>query len=88
MLARAVTGPAELATRNANYVGGDIACGAFSGVQTLLRPRPTTSPYATPRPGVFLCSSATPPGPGVHGMSGHNAARAVLRHLRHASRRE
>jgi phytoene dehydrogenase-like protein len=82
VLARAVTGPAGLAARNANYVGGDIACGAFSGLQSVLRPRLAAIPYATRRPGVFLCSSATPPGPGVHGMSGHNAALAVLRHLR------
>ncbi|MBM9507034.1 phytoene desaturase family protein [Actinacidiphila acididurans] len=87
VLARAISGPAELAARNANYVGGDIACGAFAGFQTVLRPRLAAIPYATPRPGVFLCSSATPPGPGVHGMSGHNAAKAVLRHLRRTSPR-
>jgi phytoene dehydrogenase-like protein len=87
VLARAVSGPADLAARNANYVGGDIACGAFAGLQTVLRPRLAAVPYATPRPGVFLCSSATPPGPGVHGMCGHNAAKAVLRHLRRAARR-
>ncbi|HEY5832534.1 phytoene desaturase family protein [Streptomyces sp.] len=81
VLARAVSGPADLAARNPNYVGGDIACGAFAGLQTLLRPRLAAIPYATPRPGVFLCSSATPPGPGVHGMSGHHAARAVLRYV-------
>jgi phytoene dehydrogenase-like protein len=87
VLARAVAGPAELAARNANYVGGDIACGAFAGLQTVLRPKLAAIPYATRRPGVFLCSSATPPGPGVHGMSGHNAARAVLRHLRRTAAR-
>jgi phytoene dehydrogenase-like protein len=87
VLARAVTGPAALAARNANYVGGDIACGAFAGLQSVLRPRLAAIPYATPRPGVFLCSSATPPGPGVHGMSGHNAALAVLRHLRRQAQR-
>lgn len=87
VLARAVTGPAGLAARNANYVGGDVACGAFAGLQTVLRPRLAAVPYATSRPGVFLCSSATPPGPGVHGMSGLGAARAVLRHLRRAARR-
>jgi phytoene dehydrogenase-like protein len=81
VLARAVSGPAELAARNANYVGGDISCGAFSGLQTVLRPKLAWVPYTTSRPGVFLCSSATPPGPGVHGMPGHHAARAVLRRL-------
>ncbi|MFM9372220.1 phytoene desaturase family protein [Streptomyces sp. Da 82-17] len=82
VLARATAGPPQLAARNANYVGGDIACGAASGLQLLLRPKLSLFPYATPHPAVFLCSSATPPGPGVHGMSGHNAARAVWRHLR------
>ncbi|MBL1066998.1 NAD(P)/FAD-dependent oxidoreductase [Streptomyces sp. 7-21] len=82
VLARAVAGPRELARRNANYVGGDIACGAFSGLQAMFRPRPALRPYATSHPAVFLCSSAAWPGPGVHGMSGHNAAKAVWRHLR------
>ncbi|MFG2193566.1 phytoene desaturase family protein [Streptomyces sp. NPDC048639] len=82
VLARAVAGPPELADRNANYVGGDIACGAFSGLQTVLRPKLARVPYATAHPAVFLCSSATSPGPGVHGMSGHHAARAVWRRLR------
>lgn len=82
VLARAVAGPPQLARRNANYVGGDIACGAFSGLQTLFRPRPALVPYATAHPAVFLCSSATWPGPGVHGMCGHNAAKAVWRRLR------
>ncbi|MEU2564514.1 NAD(P)/FAD-dependent oxidoreductase [Streptomyces longispororuber] len=82
VLARATAGPPQLAARNANYVGGDIACGAASGLQLLLRPRLTAFPYHTRHPAVFLCSSATPPGPGVHGMSGHNAAKAVWRRLR------
>ncbi|MEW1923287.1 NAD(P)/FAD-dependent oxidoreductase [Streptomyces sp. NPDC088360] len=82
VLARATSGPPELAARNANYVGGDIACGAASGIQLLLRPKISLFPYGTPHPAVFICSSATPPGPGVHGMSGHNAAKAVWRKLR------
>ncbi|MFJ5832682.1 phytoene desaturase family protein [Streptomyces sp. NPDC093089] len=82
VLARATAGPPELAARNANYVGGDIACGAARGLQLLLRPTLSARPYNTPHPAVFLCSSATPPGPGVHGMSGHNAAKAVWRRLR------
>ncbi|WP_432056313.1 phytoene desaturase family protein [Streptomyces sp. bgisy022] len=82
VLARATAGPPELAARNANYVGGDIGTGAASGLRLLLRPKPTLFPYATRHPAVFLCSSATPPGPGVHGMSGHNAAKAVWRRLR------
>ncbi|WP_329125225.1 phytoene desaturase family protein [Streptomyces sp. NBC_01465] len=84
VLARATAGPPELAARNANYVGGDIACGAASGLQLLLRSKLSLSPYTTSHPAVFLCSSATPPGPGVHGMSGHNAAKAVWRRLRQA----
>lgn len=82
VLARATAGPPELAARNPNYVGGDIASGAASGLQLLLRPKPSLSPYSTPHPAVFICSSATPPGPGVHGMSGHNAAKAVWKRLR------
>ncbi|MEU0071788.1 NAD(P)/FAD-dependent oxidoreductase [Streptomyces sp. NPDC006332] len=82
VLARATAGPPELAARNPNYVGGDISSGAVCGLQTLLRPRLSLFPYGTPHPAVFICSSATPPGPGVHGMSGHNAAKAVWRRLR------
>jgi phytoene dehydrogenase-like protein len=82
VLARATAGPPEIAARNANYVGGDIASGAVNGLQLLLRPKLSLFPYATPHPAVFICSSATPPGPGVHGMSGHNAAKAVWRRLR------
>ncbi|WP_019328602.1 phytoene desaturase family protein, partial [Streptomyces sp. TOR3209] len=82
VLARATAGPPELAARNANYVGGDIASGAVSGLQLLLRPKLSLFPYGTPHPAVYICSSATPPGPGVHGMSGHNAAKAVWRRLR------
>ncbi|MER5953659.1 NAD(P)/FAD-dependent oxidoreductase [Streptomyces sp. NPDC001893] len=82
ILARVTAGPPELAARNANYVGGDIACGAVSGLQLLLRPKLSLSPYTTPHPAVFICSSASPPGPGVHGMSGHNAAKAVWRRIR------
>ncbi|MYQ54970.1 MULTISPECIES: phytoene desaturase family protein [unclassified Streptomyces] len=84
VLARATAGPPQLAARNANYVGGDIATGAFAGLQTVIRPRLARVPYATAHPAVFLCSSATPPGPGVHGMSGHHAAKAVWRRLRAA----
>ncbi|HWM01671.1 MAG TPA: NAD(P)/FAD-dependent oxidoreductase, partial [Actinophytocola sp.] len=82
VLARATAGPPQLAARNANYVGGDIASGAGDGLQFLIRPKLTHLPYSTAHPAVFLCSSATPPGPGVHGMSGHHAARAVWRRLR------
>lgn len=79
VLARHTASPAELEARNANLVGGDIA-GGYAGLrQFLLRPVPRLDPYTTPDPGIYLCSSSTPPGPGVHGMSGSHAARAVLR---------
>ncbi len=82
VLARHATGPAELFAGNRNYPGGDIACGRFAGMQALFR-RPVLAavPYATPNNSVYLCSSATPPGPGVHGMCGHHAARIVLRRV-------
>ncbi|MFJ9949791.1 phytoene desaturase family protein [Kitasatospora sp. NPDC091207] len=79
IVASVATTPRELDRRNANYVGGDICTGANGPVQTVLRPRVTPHPYDTGVPGVFLCSAATPPGAGVHGMCGANAARAALR---------
>lgn len=66
---------------NPNYVGGDIATGANDPVQVVLRPRVAPDPYWTGVPGLFLCSAATPPGGGVHGMCGANAARSALRVL-------
>jgi len=81
VLARAASGPAELEARNANNIGGDIAGGAFSGLQTFFRPVLAAVPYATPDRTVYLCSSATPPGPGVHGMCGYHAARVALRRV-------
>jgi len=82
VLATVVKGPAELAAYNPNYVGGDIATGAHTLRQVVFRPRMGLDPYATGVPGVFLCSAATPPGGGVHGMCGHNAAEAALAHRR------
>ncbi len=81
IVAMAVRTPAEFAAYNANYVGGDIITGANSPVQTVLRPRLGLDPYATGIPGVYICSAATPPGAGVHGMNGYNAALSALRHL-------
>jgi phytoene dehydrogenase-like protein len=78
ILARAVHGPAALERRDANYVGGDINGGAADLRQLFARPTALLSPYATPLPGVFLCSSSTPPGGGVHGMCGYHAARLAL----------
>ncbi len=74
--------PADLERDNANHVGGDISAGANSPGQVLFRPRMAMDPYTTGIPGVFLCSAATPPGAGVHGMCGANAAASALRVLR------
>lgn len=74
-------GPARLEADNANYVGGDIATGANDPWQVVIRPRLALDPYATGIPGVFICSAATPPGGGVHGMCGANAARSALKVL-------
>jgi len=81
VLARTVTAPADLEARNPNNVGGDIACGRCDQLRLVLRPSPAPLPYATPDRQVYLCSSATPPGPGVHGMSGYHAALTALRRV-------
>ena len=80
-LATAVRSTSEIASHNANYVGGDIITGANTPLQTVIRPRLALDPYSTGIPGVFICSAATPPGAGAHGMNGYNAARSVLRGL-------
>ena len=82
IVAAAVQSTAEIAAGNANLVGGDIITGANTPTQVLIRPRLALDPYSTGIPGVFICSAATPPGPGVHGMNGYNAAQAALRYLR------
>lgn len=66
---------------NPNYVGGDISAGANTAMQIAFRPRPALNPYALGVPGVYLCSSATPPGGGVHGMSGFHAAETALKRM-------
>jgi len=82
IVATSVRSPAELEAGNPNYIRGDIVTGANTPVQTLIRPRLALDPYATGVPGHFICSAATPPGGGVHGMGGFNAAQSALRHLR------
>ena len=76
ILARSVMGPAALERQNPNIVNGDIAGGALNLRQLFLRPAPSL--YRTPLSRVFLCSSSTPPGPGVHGMCGFWAAETAL----------
>ena len=80
--ARAVRSTLQIASENENLVGGDIINGANTPWQTIIRPRLAADPYRTGIPGVFICSAATPPGAGVHGMNGYNAAQSVLRSLR------
>jgi phytoene dehydrogenase-like protein len=79
VLARSVSTPADLERRNANLVGGDINGGVADLRQLLARPVARVNPYSTPVPGLYVCSAATPPGGGVHGLCGYRAAQAVLR---------
>lgn len=79
--ATAVCSTTEMSRKNANYVGGDIVSGSNDPLQLVFRPRVTTRPYDTGVEGIYLCSAATPPGAGAHGMSGYWAARAALRGL-------
>ena len=70
----------ELERHDPNYIGGDIASGAPSVWQLAARPTLSTEPWRTPTPGLYLCSSSTPPGPSVHGLGGAYAARSALKH--------
>ncbi len=81
ILARNCLGALDTERHNPNYVGGDINSGAATLRQTIFRPTVALRPYKTPLPGVYLCSSSTPPGGGVHGMCGVGAAEAALREL-------
>jgi phytoene dehydrogenase-like protein len=81
ILARHVRSVSQMEAHNANYVGGDVVTGANSARQLVLRPRPALDPYTTGIPGVYLCSAATPPGAGAHGMCGYNAAQSALRRV-------
>jgi phytoene dehydrogenase-like protein len=81
ILARSALGPRELEGRNRNHVGGDINGGAMDLRQLVFRPAARPVPYRTPLRGVYLCSSSTPPGGGVHGMCGLSAALVALRDL-------
>ena len=79
VVARRCVPAAEMSDHNANYVGGDIAAGAMTLMQTFARPTPRWDPFTTPVPGVYLCSSSTQPAPGVHGMCGQHAAKRALK---------
>ncbi len=81
VLARHTMNTAQLEAHNPNLVGGDINGGAATMTQLFTRPVARMVPYATPDPGVFLCSASTPPSGGVHGMCGHFAALAALARL-------
>ena len=79
VLERRVFSPASLEAMDANLIGGDIGGGLMTFSQFLFRP--TRHFYATSAPDIFICSSSTPPGGGVHGMCGYNAAKLALKRL-------
>lgn len=81
IVGRSTQSPAGFEAVNPNYVGGDVITGANTPRQLVSRPRFALNPYATGIPGVYICSAATPPGGGAHGICGYNAAQAVLRDL-------
>lgn len=79
VLARAAKNAVQMEAGNPNYVGGDINGGVSDLRQLFFRPAIRLDPYSTPAPHVFVCSSSTPPGGGVHGLCGYWAARSVMR---------
>jgi phytoene dehydrogenase-like protein len=82
ILAKSISGPAELERQNANLVGGDITGGYIDLRQIFARPMIRLNPYSTSAKGLYICSSSTPPGGSVHGLCGYFAARAALRGLK------
>lgn len=80
ILASAARTAVDLEAENPNYIGGDIAAGSSAFRQLLARPVLSVEPWRTPTSGLYLCSSSTVPGPGVHGLSGYYAARSALHH--------
>jgi phytoene dehydrogenase-like protein len=80
VIARASSNARDVEAYNSNYVGGDINGGVQDLGQHFTRPVARWSPYTTPDDGIYICSSSTPPGGGVHGMCGYHAARAALKH--------
>lgn len=81
IIATAVRSTSQIAADNANFIGGDIINGRNDPLQVAIRPRLALDPYSCGTPGLYICSAATPPGAGVHGMNGYNAARSVLRNI-------
>jgi phytoene dehydrogenase-like protein len=81
VLARKVMSPIELEDYNPNYSGGDIAGGVQSFWRIFARPALRRKEYSTPVKGLYVCSSSTPPGAGVHGMCGYHAARRALHEM-------
>lgn len=79
ILARHTFNASQLHQHNENIIGGDIAGGANDFMQFIARPVLKWDPYSTPNPHIFICSSSTPPGGGVHGMCGYNAANSALK---------
>ena len=79
ILARSVMNPAQVESRNANYIGGDINGGVQDFFQLFGRPVWRLNPYTTPDKTIYICSSSTPPGGGVHGMCGYHAADAAIK---------
>ena len=82
ILARSTRSAIQLEQYNPNYIGGDINAGVQDLRQQFTRPAIRPVPYTTPDPQIYLCSSSTPPGGGVHGMCGYHAAQAALRRIR------
>jgi phytoene dehydrogenase-like protein len=81
IVGQTVRATTQMATYNANYVGGDIMTGSKDIRQLTFGPRITLSPYKIGVPGMYICSAAAPPGPGAHGMCGANAAEVALSEL-------
>ncbi len=81
IVGQTVRSTTQMAAYNPNYVGGDIMTGAKDIRQLVFGPRITLSPYRIGVPGMYICSAATPPGPGAHGMCGANAGQTALRDL-------